>query len=89
MLTVLKTCAFLRRDGLKFWSDGIDEFQVDPEGVQFLRLTIHDGDAYSDVLGICRAFILAIGAVTLLDEEWSWVEVKVRMSDEDILAGFN
>lgn len=55
----------LEHDGLTFWSEDLEEFEVDPEQVQAIFFTTH-GDSDQEAVRISRHLANLVGPVTLV-----------------------
>ncbi|GEM_PF-6894566 len=84
---VLEAIPFLHRDGLTFWGDQLEEFELDEENVPSLWFDVHN-DAGEEVAAVAAALANSVGPVTLINPmEWVFVEVRPPMTSLDILQG--
>lgn len=60
VVEALCACPGIQHDGLTFWTDDHEEFELDPENIQSIFFTTH-GDAGKDILRISRQIAEASG----------------------------
>jgi hypothetical protein len=88
VVEALRAFPGIQNEGLTFWTDDLEEFEIEPDNIQSIFLSAH-GDAGGKVLQIALHLAQSFGPVTLIrtgtDER---VQIESGMTQEMGAAGW-